>query len=79
MYGSPNPEEYLLLSGLVIEADHSKSAPSVDVSTAWEEIKLVSQLHEKRGFTAQNNTVTDHISQAEWACVCLCAVVSYVL
>lgn len=72
MYGNPNPEEYLLLSGLVIEADHSKSAPSVDVSTPWEEIKLVSQLQEKRGFTAQNNIVTDHISHAKGTCVCLC-------
>lgn len=38
-YGYPDPEEYLWLSGLVIEADHSKSAPPVVVSTAWEKIK----------------------------------------
>lgn len=39
MYGHPDPEEYLWLSGLVIEADHSKSAPAVVVLTAREKIK----------------------------------------
>lgn len=38
-YGHPDPEEYLWRSGLVIEADHSKSAPAVVVLTAWEKIK----------------------------------------
>lgn len=33
-YGHPDSEEYLWLSGLVIEADHSKSAPPVVVWTA---------------------------------------------
>ena len=70
-YGHTDPEESLWLSGLVIEADHSKSAPAVVGSTAWEKIKLVSQHREKPGFTAQNNTVTDHISQAKWMCVCV--------
>lgn len=61
-YGHPDPEEYLWLPGLVIEADHSKSAPAVVVSTAWEKIKLVSQHREKPGFTAQNNSHSPHKS-----------------
>lgn len=39
MYGRADPEEYLWLSGLIIEADHSKSGPAVVVLTAWGEIK----------------------------------------
>lgn len=75
-YGHLNSEEYLWLSGLVIEVDHSKSAPAVVVSTAWEKIKLVSWHQEKPEFTAQNNTVTDHISQAKqtYVCVLICVV-----
>lgn len=39
MYGRADPEEYLWLSGLIIEADHSKSGPAVVVLTAGEKIK----------------------------------------
>lgn len=39
MYGHLDPEEYLWSSGLVIEADHSKSAPVDVVWTAREKIK----------------------------------------
>lgn len=38
-YGRPDPEEYLWHSGLVIEADHSKSGPPVVALTAREKIK----------------------------------------
>lgn len=71
-YGHLNCEKYLWLPGLGIEADRSKSAPAVGASTSWEKIKLVSPDREKSGFTAQNNTVTVHISQAKWICVCVC-------
>lgn len=62
MYGYLDPEEHLWLPGLVIEAEHSKSAPAVVVPTAWKKIKLVLRHQEKPGFTAQNNIHRPHKS-----------------